>query len=349
MRVSKEELFNLMKQKFIKAGLNEGAAYDVADVLTYADHRGIHSHGAVRVEYYSERIAKGGITNNPNYTFEQTGPASAVFNGDNGPGHQIAKQAMEKAIEMAKKSGVAVVGMKNISHSGALGYFVEMAAEQDMVALSMCQSDPMVVPYGGTEPYFGTNPIAYSAPSADDRIITFDMATTVQAWGKILDARSKNASIPDTWAVDATGAPTTNARDVHALLPIAGPKGYGLMMMVDILSGSLLGVPHGIHVSSMYQDLTKGRELGQIHIVINPAYFTDLNAFKLQITTMLNELKTQPAAEGYGEIYYPGERGILRSKEYDEEGIEIVDDIYNYLVSDDVHYDRYHGKNRFAE
>ncbi|EAZ85521.1 ureidoglycolate dehydrogenase [Lysinibacillus sp. FSL M8-0216] len=349
MRVSKEELFNLMKQKFMKAGLNEGAAHDVADVLTYADYRGIHSHGAVRVEYYSERIAKGGITTNPNYTFEQTGPASAVFNGDNGPGHQIAKQAMEKAIEMAKKSGVAVVGMKNISHSGALGYFVEMAAEQDMVALSMCQSDPMVVPFGGTEPYFGTNPIAYSAPSADDRIITFDMATTVQAWGKILDARSKNASIPDTWAVDATGAPTTNARDVHALVPIAGPKGYGLMMMVDILSGSLLGVPHGIHVSSMYQDLTKGRDLGQIHIVINPAYFTDLNAFKLQITTMLNELKTQPAAEGYGEIYYPGERGVLRSKEYDKEGIEIVDDIYNYLVSDDVHYDRYHGKNRFAE
>ncbi|WP_336634624.1 ureidoglycolate dehydrogenase [Lysinibacillus fusiformis] len=349
MRVSKEELFNLMKQKFIKAGLNEGAAHDVADVLTYADYRGIHSHGAVRVEYYSERIAKGGITTNPNYTFEQTGPASAVFHGDNGPGHQIAKQAMEKAIEMAKKSGIAVVGMKNTSHSGALGYFVEMAAEQDMVALSMCQSDPMVVPFGGTEPYFGTNPIAYSAPSADDRIITFDMATTVQAWGKILDARSKNASIPDTWAVDATGAPTTNARDVHALLPIAGPKGYGLMMMVDILSGSLLGVPHGIHVSSMYQDLTKGRDLGQIHIVINPAYFTDLNAFKLQITTMLNELKTQPAAEGYGEIYYPGERGILRSKEYDEEGIEIVDDIYNYLVSDDIHYDRYHGKNRFAE
>ena len=102
MRVSREELFNLMKQKFMKAGLNEGAAHDVADVLTYADHRGIHSHGAVRVEYYSERIAKGGITANPNYTFEQTGPASAVFNGDNGPGHQVAKQAMEKAIEMAK-------------------------------------------------------------------------------------------------------------------------------------------------------------------------------------------------------------------------------------------------------
>lgn len=349
MRLSKQELFNLMKQKLIKAGLNEKAASDVSDVLTFADHRGIHSHGAVRVEYYAERIAKGGITADPDYTFEKTGPATATFDGDNGPGHQAAKQAMEEAIEMARDNGVAVVGVKNISHSGALGYFVEMAAKEDMVAISMCQSDPMVVPFGGTEPYFGTNPIAFSAPSNDDRIITFDMATTVQAWGKVLNARSKNESIPDTWAVNDKGEPTTDSRDVHALVPVAGPKGYGLMMMVDILSGSLLGVPHGIHVSSMYQDLTKGRDLGQLHIVINPSYFTDLKQFKKQITTMLDELKEQPAAEGYGEIYYPGERGKLRSEKYDKEGIEIVDDIYNYLISEDVHYDRYHGKNRFAE
>ena len=346
MRVTKQQLFDLMKNKLVKAGLNEDAAADVSDVLTFADHRGIHSHGAVRVEYYSERIAKGGITAHPNYHFEQTGPSTAVFEGDNGPGHQAAKQAMEKAIAMAKENGV---GVKNISHCGALGYFVEMAAAENMVGLSMCQSDPMVVPFGGTEPYFGTNPIAFSAPTNDDRIVTFDMATTVQAWGKVLDARAKHLAIPDTWAVDANGEPTTDSRDVHALVPVAGPKGYGLMMMVDILSGSLLGVPHGVHVSSMYKDLTKGRDLGQLHIVINPAYFTDLTQFKKQMTTMLDELKAQPAAEGYGEIFYPGERGRLRSEKYDKEGIEIVEDIYDYLISEDVHYDRYHGKNRFAE
>lgn len=338
-----------MKRKLQMAGLNEDAASDVADVLTFADHRGIHSHGAVRVEYYAERIAKGGITLNPEYQFEKTGPSAAVFEGDNGPGHQAAKKAMEHAIEIAKETGVAVVGVKHISHSGALGYFVEMAAKQDMVGISMCQSDPMVVPFGGTEPYFGTNPIAFSSPSNDERIITFDMATTVQAWGKVLDARAKHQSIPDTWAVNAQGEATTNSRDVHALLPVAGPKGYGLMMMVDILSGSLLGVPHGMHVSSMYKDLTKGRDLGQLHIVINPAFFTDLNQFKLNISKMLDELKDQPAAEGYGEIFYPGERGRLRSDKYDKDGIEIVDEIYNYLISEDVHYDRYHGKNRFAE
>src|SRR5699024_7223289 len=230
------------------------------------------------------------------YHCEQTGLSTAVVEGDNGPSHQAAKQAMEKAIAMAKENGVAVVGVKNISHSGALGYFVEMAAAENMVGLSMCQSDPMVVPFGGTEPYFGTNPIAFTASTIDDRIVTFDMATTVQAWGKVLDARAKHLAIPDTWAVNANGEPTTDSRDVHALVPVAGPKGYGLMMMVDILSGSLLGVPHGVHVSSMYKDLTKGRDLGQLHIVINPAFFTDLDQFKSRISTMLDELKAQPAA-----------------------------------------------------
>ncbi|WP_026858309.1 ureidoglycolate dehydrogenase [Jeotgalicoccus psychrophilus] len=349
MRVSKEELFNLMKDKLQKAGLKEDAAADISDVLTFADHRGIHSHGAVRVEYYAERIAKGGITNNPEYKFEKTGPSTAILDGDNGPGHQVAKQGMERAIEIARDNGVAVVGMTNISHSGALGYFVEEAAKQDMVAISVCQSDPMVVPFGGTDPYFGTNPIAFSAPTNDERIITFDMATTVQAWGKVLDARSKGNDIPDTWAVNDKGEPTTNSRDVHALVPVAGPKGYGLMMMVDILSGSLLGLPHGVHVSSMYKDLSAGRQLGQLHIVINPAYFTDVDAFKQQLSVMLDELKEQTPAPGFTEVNYPGERGKLRADKYDEEGIEIVDEIYDYLVSDDIHFDRYHGKNRFAE
>ncbi|QHW36039.1 ureidoglycolate dehydrogenase [Staphylococcus ursi] len=349
MKVTKQALFDLIQNKLMKAGLPEEASYDVADVLTFADHRGIHSHGAVRVEYYAERIAKGGITIHPHYQFKKTGPSTAVLDGDNGPGHQVAKIGMQHAIDMARESGIAVVGMKHLSHSGALGYFVEQAAKEGMVALSMCQSDPMVVPFGGTEPYFGTNPIAFSAPTSDERIITFDMATTVQAWGKVLDARSKGESIPDTWAVNAKGEPTTDSRDVHALLPVAGPKGYGLMMMVDILAGSLLGVPHGMHVSSMYEDLTKGRDLGQLHIVINPSYFTDADQFKRQVAQMLDELKAQPAAPGFSEIYFPGERGRLRSKKYDQEGIEIVDTIYDYLVSDDVHYDRYHGKNRFAE
>lgn len=349
MRVMKKKLHNLIQNKIEKAGLIREHAVIIADVLTFADARGIHSHGAVRVEYYSERIAKNGITHHPNFHFEKTGPASAIFEADNGSGHVAAKLAMEEAIHMAKKDGVAIVGIKHMSHSGALAYFVEMAAKQEMVALSICQSDPMAVPFGGAEEYFGTNPIAFAAPTADERMLTFDMATTVQAWGKILHARSKGESIPPTWAVDEYGAPTTDPSKVNALLPIAGPKGYGLMMMVDVLSGILLGLPFGKHVSSMYADLSKGRDLGQLHIVLNPAFFTDIDLFKQHMSTMLDEVKQVKPAPGYEQVYFPGERGRLREKAYEEDGIEIVDDVYEYLISDDIHYNRYDNKNKFAE
>ena len=349
MRVTEEQLHELISNKLQKAGLTKEHADMTADILTWSDARGIHSHGAVRVEYYSERIAKGGITAHPDFRFERTGPASGIFHGDNGSGYAAAVLSMKEAIKMAKETGIAVVGAKHISHSGSLGYYVEMAAEEDLVSISMCQSDPMAVPYGGSEPYYGTNPIAFGAPGADGRNIIFDMATTVQAWGKVLYARSKKEPIPSTWAVDVNGNPTTDSTLVNALVPIAEAKGYGLMMMVDILSGVLLGVPFGKHVSSMYEDLSKGRDLGQLHIVIDPNKFIGLERFKKDITTTMEELASIKPAEGFDKVYYPGERGLLRKAKYDKDGIEIVDDIYQYLISEDIHFNRYDHKNRFAE
>jgi len=348
MRLSKEQLHELISKKIHKAGLTEDHAAGVADVLVHADARGVHSHGAMRVEYYAERIAKGGINNNPEFSFEKTGPCSAIFDGDNGSGHVAAKLAMDESIKMAKENGIAVVGVKRISHSGALSYFVQQAANADLVGISVCQSDPMVVPFGGAEPYYGTNPIAFAAPGKDGEHITFDMATTIQAWGKILHARSKNESIPDTWAVDSNGEPTTDPLKVNALMPIAGPKGYGLMMMVDVLSGILLGLPFGNKVSSMYHDLTEGRNLGQLHIVINPEYFTGLSSFKEAIAQTIQELNNIKPAPGYDQVYYPGQRSAEREAAYEKDGIEIVDHIYEYLTSDVIHNNAYDNKSPFA-
>ena len=230
-----------------------------------------------------------------------------------------------------------------------LSYYVDIAAQQDLVALAVCQSDPMAVPFGGTETYFGTNPIAFSAPTTKERPIIFDMATTVQAWGKILDARSKNQEIPNTWAVDAKGEATTDPNKVQGLLPISGPKGYGLMMMVDILSGSLLGLPFGKHVSSMYSDLSAGRNLGQLFVLINPAYFTSLDEFKANLSQMIDELHENPAATGFDQVYYPGELSEIRYQKHLEEGIPVAESIYNYLVSEDIHYNSYDHADAFAE
>lgn len=349
IRVRKHDLHDLIQKKLEAAGLSEEHAYGVADSLAFADARGIHSHGAVRVDYYAERIAKGGTTLDPKFAFNKTGPSSGVFEADNGVGHVAARKAMDEAIQLAQETGVGIVGVHEMGHSGALAYFVKQAADQDMVAISVCQSDPMVVPFGGAEPYFGTNPIAFAAPRADGEPVIFDMATTVQAWGKILDARSKGVEIPPTWAVDANGEPTTDPDQVNALLPVAGPKGYGLMMMVDILSGILLGLPFGKRVSSMYTDLTTGRNLGQLHIVINPAFFTSLKEFKENIAQMVSELHATKPAPGFDKVLYPGELAELVETDYADAGIPIVKDVYDYLISDTVHFNQYDHAGLFAK
>mgnify|MGYP000675115026 CR=1 FL=1 len=348
MNISKAELTTLISNKLQLAGLKNEYADVMAEVMVFAEARGIHSHGSVRVEYYAERIFKGGITREPSVRLEKSGPCSAILHGDNGPGMVLAKEAMKNAIDIARTQGVAVVGVKKMSHSGAISYFTNMAAEAGLIGIAMCQSDPMVVPYGGADVYYGTNPISFSVPGSR-RIMNFDMATSVQAWGKILDMRSRDKSIPDSWAVDAEGKPTTDPHQVRGLLPIAGPKGYGLMMMVDILSGVLMGLPFGRNVSSMYADLSQGRELGQLNIVINPAFFGDENFFFNNVQQVMDELNHSRPAQGVERVMYPGEVADIGQKRTDTEGIDIVDNIYNYLIFRDIYVNSYDHKDPFAE
>ena len=344
-----EELHALMKNKLMSAGVPDEIAEETANHLTYADLRGVHSHGAVRVEYYSERAAKGGVNLKPNLRFEKTGESTGILHGDNAQGHYVANEAIPYAVEMAKKTGVSVVGIAKCSHTGTLSYYVNKIAEENLFAVAMCQSDPMAVPTGGAEVFYGTNPLAFAAPRNDGPPVCFDMATTVQAWGKVLDARSKGRSIPDDWAVDYYGVPTTDPHNVSALVPIAGAKGYGLMMLVDMLSGVLLGVPYGKHVSSMYADLSKGRDLGQTFIVIDPERFVGLEKFKATVDATVNDLHNVRPAKGYDQVFYPGERGLIRYQNHLKNGVEIPEEIVNYLKSDDIHFDNYDGKGIFAE
>ncbi len=342
------ELHALIAQKLTAAGLESLQANEVANHLVYADLCGIHSHGAVRVEYYAERISKGGVTKHPQISFERTGTSTGIFHGDNGVGQYVANQALEPIVQMVKETGVATVGISKMSHSGTMAYYLEKIAKEGFIGISMCQSDPMVVPYGGRENYFGTNPIGFGIPRLNGVPIIFDMATTVQAWGKILDARSKNKEIPDTWAVDKEGKPTTDPHAVQGLLPIAGPKGYGLMMLVDILAGSLLGLPFGKHVSSMYADLSSPRDLGQFFIVIDPKKFTDIDSFEKRIDTMIDELHAIEPTEGFASVLYPGELSKITYQKNKEEGIAIPAEIIDYLKSDIVHNNQFGGKGAFA-
>lgn len=348
VNISGARLHELIKAKLIKAGLKEEHAEETANHLVYADLSGVHSHGAVRVEYYAERINKGGVTADPKFNFEQTGPGTAIFHGDNAQGHYAANEALEPAMKIAREAGVAVVGVSRVSHTGTLSYYMRKIAEQGLIGLAITQSDPMVVPFGGAETYYGTNPIAFGMPSNSEHPLIFDMATTVQAWGKILDARSKGREIPDTWGVDADGAPTTDPNQVKGLLPIAGPKGYGLMMMVDILAGVLLGLPFGRNVTSMYADLHASRNLGHTYIIIDPERFVGLEEFKKNISQTMEDLSGIRPATGFDRVQYPGQGSNERYANNLVEGVDIPVSIIEYLESDVIHNNQYEGLGAFA-
>src|SRR5699024_7973618 len=151
-------------------------------------------------------------------------------------GHVVAKRAMETAIHLAKENGAGLVGAMNSEHCGALSYFVELAATEDLIGIGTTNANKLVAPFGGAEPFFGTNPIAYGFPSANNPPVILDMATSNVAFGKILHAREKGESIPDSWVINSEGQPTTDPNEVSVLLPIAGPNGYGLGLVVYVLS-----------------------------------------------------------------------------------------------------------------
>ncbi|MDC3412058.1 ureidoglycolate dehydrogenase [Aquibacillus sp. 3ASR75-11] len=331
--LQKEELKNLVVKKLTEANVSEKHAVIVADVLVHADARGVSSHGVLRTEHYVKRMNEGGMNRNPQFKVEDKGKSAVLFDGDNGMGHVITKHAMEKAIDLAKENGIGMVGIINSSHCGALSYFAEQAAEQDVVSMVMTQTDSAVVPFGGAEPYFGTNPIAYGFPAKKHKPIIVDMATSNVALGKVLHARETGKSIPNNWGVDAFGNPVTDPNLVKNLLPIGGPKGYGLALTVDVLSGILTGSAFGTSIATMYGDYKNYRRLGHIILTVDPGLFITKEEFLSNIDQIIEELHGLKPAEGFSSVMVPGEPEQLKEEERLKSGIPVPQSIYEYLTS----------------
>jgi ureidoglycolate dehydrogenase (NAD+) len=333
VNVSHEELRELAAAKLVGAGLDSQHAGVVADVLVHADLRGVSSHGVLRTEHYVRRLHEGGLNKNPSFSFEQTGPCSGIFNGDDGLGHVVAKNAMEEAIKLAKQSGIGMITVTNSSHCGALSYFVQQAAEEGLIGVAMTHTDKIVVPFGGAEPFLGTNPIAYGFPAKNHKPIILDMATSNVALGKILYAKEAGRDIPEGWGVDEQGSATTDPNNVSALTPFAGPKGYGLGMVVDIFSGLLAGASFGPHISKMYGDYNQHRKLGHYVCAINPTFFTNKDEFLGSMDRMIDELHAVKPADGFDQVFVPGEPEQIKEEKHLRKGVLMTETVYQYLQS----------------
>ncbi len=331
--VQHEELKNLVVKKLVEANVNEQDASTVADVLVHADLRGVHSHGVLRTEHYVKRLNHGGMNPNPEITVNQTGKSGVIVDGDNGMGHVVMKKAMDESIKLSKENGIGIVGIVNSSHCGALSYFAEQAAQEETISMVMTHTDSAVVPFGGAETYFGTNPIAYGFPANQHRPIILDMATSNVALGKILHAREKGASIPNNWGVDEQGNPVTDPNQVKNLLPVGGPKGYGLALVVDVLSGILTGSSFGPSITTMYGDYQEYRRLGHLIVTIDPGLFIPKKDFLNNLDQMIDELHDKKPAEGFDQVLVPGEPEQLTEEKRTEQGVPIEENIYQYLNS----------------
>lgn len=304
----------------IAGGFTEAHAAQTADLLVWANLRGIESHGVLRVPRYVEMIETGATVSGADpSTFRDAG-AVAVLDGGKCPGAVGMNAATRKAAELAKAQGLGWCAIRNTSHCGALGYFTAALARNGLIGIAMSASKPLMSYVGAKGEALSTNPISIAAPSPSGAPIVLDMSTAAVALGKIMAARDAGTSIPEGWAIDEDGQSTTDPANVAALLPMAGPKGSGLSLMIEVLASVLAGAPV---IGPVLAGSGKGAFNGLV-IAADPAAFDDAGDFADAIAELETAIHALEPA-GDDAVLLPGERGAKTEAKRRAEGIPLAD------------------------
>lgn len=329
---SVDVLRQFIVQVLTKAGVPAADGEIVADNLLKADLWGIGTHGISRFSRYLMRIKDGSIKANPAITINKSWPALLTVDGDNGLGSVVAVKALEAAMVAADDFGLCAVGIRGSNHFGTAGFYCDIAARHDYLTLIFTNALSAIPPWGGKEAYLGTNPIAIGLPRFDKQPVVIDLATSIVARGKIIAAARKGIPIPEDWALDKDGRPTSNAQEalLGMILPMAGPKGYALALAVDCLSGVLTGAAFGRDVAS-YRDKQNHANVGHLMIVMKVDGFIEKEDYYERMETFCEEIQAVENAAGVSEIYLPGEREQLLEQSLLIKGIEVSADLLEEL------------------
>lgn len=285
-----------------------GDARHVSECLVYADMRGVNSHGVIRLPVYTRRLQAGVVKARPAMKVESSFGAAALLHGDNGLGAVVGVRAMETALTMAETAGIGFVGVRESNHFGAAGYYVEEALRRKCIGCAITNAPPNMAPYGGMQRFLGTNPIAIGIPAGKERPILFDASTSVTARGKIIVAAQRNQPIPEGWAIDPEGRPTTDAAQAlaGAVLPFGGAKGSAISFMIDILCGVLTGAAFALHLNTL-ENLSAVQNLGHVFVALRTDMFLPRAAFERRMDEILGMLRSSPPAPGVSRVVVPGE------------------------------------------
>lgn len=328
-QLASAQWLEIARRIFCAWGTPDDIALCVADSLVDSDLAGVVSHGMRRVPHYYDLWKAGSFDPSARAEVITDLAATAIIDGHWGFGPPTAHKAMNLAIEKSREYGIGAVGVIHSGHIGRLGQFVEAAAKQGAIGLLAASEGPpggLVVPYGGLERVFSTNPIAASVPAREHIPFVMDFATSTVAAGKIQLAPDRDQRIPEGWAIDAQGQPATTPReflDGGGLLPFGGHKGYALALLVELLCGALTG-------AGCTRRPEETRTLGKggnacLAVALDIAHFVEASSFHTEVDGLLDRLKRVKAAPGFDEIVIPGEPEARQRSMRESEGISVDD------------------------
>jgi len=333
-RFAAADIERFIASAFMALGVPEGDAAIVAGLMVEADLTGYDTHGTFRLRQYVNRLRDGGTNARANITIAQEHGATAIVDGDNGLGHLAMRFAAALAIKKAEKHGIGWVGVRNGNHAGPASLYVRMPVQHDMIGLYGAVGNANhVPPFGGTELLLGTNPIAVAVPAGASPPFILDMATTVAAVGKIKTLAQRGEMMPEGWMVGRDGKPLTDParREEGLLLPIGGPKGYGLAMAIGLLAGTLNGAAFGRDVVDFTNDTVSPTNTGQFIAAISLAAFGDVAAFKANIGSVFDAMRESGTLPGHDAVRIPGDRHEAIHKDRVAHGIALHPNLQKVL------------------
>ncbi len=297
----------------------------VANLMIEADLLGGDGHGIFRLPRYLARLKAGGFNATPTIRVDRRQGAMALLDGDNGMGHLVMKRCAELAMEIASEQGIGWVGAHHSNHAGAAGIYAMMPLKADMIGIYVAVgSANHMAPWGGIELLLSTNPIAVAVPG-ETMPVLLDMATTTAAYGKVKLAAQRGEMMPEGWMIDALGHALTDPSKASggSLLPIGGPKGFGLALIFGLLAGTLNGAAFGRDVIDFNNDNASSTNTGQFILALDVKAFGDVTVFKKRVDAIRVEMKTSALRPGFDAIRLPGERALTIRQERLTAGIPL--------------------------
>ena len=334
VRVDWKALRDFCEEVLGAAGVPEEDARIVADSLVDADLAGMKSHGVTRLNDYLLRIEQSLMTPTTKIDVVRETPSTALLDANDGWGQVASEKAVELVVEKARQVGSAWVGVRNSNHNGTAGYWTMNIAREGMVGLCAMNTSPVMAAHGSKRPTLGTNPLSIAVPSSSGGPVVLDMATSNQARGKIILAAKNNDPIPEGWAITGEGLPTTDAKEAlkGSVLPLGGPKGSGLAIMLDILTGVLTGAEFGAKMPRMYDD-PQPQRVGHLFSAISIEAFMPMTEFLSRMDEKEQETREGPPAPGFERVSMPGDGTHERMAMYRESGIPLTHEVYADLLT----------------